>query len=161
MKTLSTIILLVAISSTSATAESKRKEICQSPVSIACLKKNFEALYQDNVNVCTSAYKKHQDKALSCRDLKATTEYLGLAPVIENNAEISEDFGEVLGSFIIQKPTCFLNAASQLDDPSLKVLIKSFVINPPVADENKIKKIMQKHRKDPRYSKIISLYFSR
>lgn len=153
--------MLVAINIHPANAASKKKEICPSPVSVSCFKKNFDALYQNDVNVCTAAYSKHQEKALSCSDIKATSEYLGLAPIIENNAEISEDFGEVLENFIVDKPVCFLDAASLLDDHSLKVLIKRYAKEPTFQDESKIKRTLQKHRKNQKYAKIMSFYFSK
>jgi hypothetical protein len=161
MKKIALIMILVVVSLSPSFAASKKKEICPSPVSMACMKKNFAALYQENNEVFFSAYRKHQDKALKCNDAKTTADYFALAPVIEMNAEVSEDFGEVSEKLITENPRCFLDAASLLDDQSLKSLINDYIKKPTFEDEKKNKKIMQKHRKNSKYARVMSVYFSK
>lgn len=161
MKKLILFIMLVVVGAPPALAASPKKQVCPEPVSLSCLKNNFSAFYQKDYEGFFSAFRKFENKAATCKDIKSTADFLSLVTAIDVNAEVSEAYAETTEKILIKNPACFLDAATRLEDRSLKVLIMNYIKTPTFEDETKIKKTMQKYKNDAKYVKVMGLYFGK
>lgn len=156
-----TILVTLLIFATPPALASAEKELCSAPVSIACLKGNFVSFYQQDYDRFFTAFRKFEAEAAACTNEKATADFLDLASCIGVNAEVSEAYARTAEKLLIKKPSCFFEAANLLENRSLGILVKQYLQTPIFHDETTVRKIMQNYRKNVKYDRITSLYFSK
>ena len=126
---------------------------------LRCLKENFRELYRKEYKRFWDILSIAEDKALSCRFIAETTDFLDVAGTIEGNADVSEYFSEVLEMKLIPaNPKCFLDALLVADEKSRKRIIRN--LRTPTFDEkNKVREILSKYRVDQKYEELLKPYF--
>src|SRR2546428_9031105 len=79
------------------TYDVQAKGLCEGDqATLRCLKENFRELARKEYKQFWDILRIAEDKALSCRSLAATADFLDVARAIEGNAEVAEYFHEVL-----------------------------------------------------------------
>lgn len=132
---------------------------CPDPVTLSCLKKNFSTFYRKDYKHFFSTFNRFEAEAMSCKSNVKTADFLDIVSYIKGNAEVAEAFGESSEKLLVRNPKCFLDAASTLDDSSLKILVQLYLKGPIIEDYQAIDKKMREQKKNQKYHRIMSEYF--
>lgn len=125
---------------------------------LRCLKDNFSELYMADNARFFEILRAAEGKARRCNSLPNTVEYLEIARFVRGNAEVREYFSEVVERFCTTKPRCFLKALSQVDHESQGLIIDG-LRTPMFLEENAIREVFLRHKRDSGYKSIMDLYF--
>jgi len=127
---------------------------------LGCLKNHFRELAWSNQKQFWDILRSAEENALSCRSLHDTADYLEVAGIIEGNAEVGEDFSEVLERKLIpSNAICFLNALIIANKESqIRILVD--LRHPTFTDEEVIGRVLSKYRRNPKYKDVLTIYYN-
>lgn len=121
-------------------------------------KSNFDSLYLNNYDGFWTSYYYYQNKNDNCKDIQAMVVFLDFVKYIKGNAEVSESFHEYVEKYIMKDTECIFNAALELNKESLDILIKFYLSNSLIGDEEGLKKQIQKYLRKDKYKEIKIIY---
>ena len=132
--------------------------LCQSEVNqLACLKANFDALYEENFDRFWAIVHEAAAKAEKCSLLPDTVDFLDLVKIKSNNTEFNEFFSEIIERMTTRETECLLNAVTMMDEASQK-LIMGKLRNPLFGESATIEKALKNAQND-KFKSIVDLYF--
>jgi len=140
-------------------AESASTKVCNGKhASLSCLKKNFDELYQSDYDSFFTILRSAEKKATKCDSLANTVDYLDVVRFIGGNAEVREYFSEVIEKLCTERPRCFLDALSRVNENSRSEIVRQ-LRNPTFLEDRAIREVFVRYKTSPRYKRIMDLYF--
>ena len=125
---------------------------------LSCLKEKFTELYSKDYAQFWEILHDAAKKFRNHDKLSDVTAFIELAPIIEENAEVTEYFSEVSEMFCISNPEICLNALIILDEISRRSFIER-LRHPIYLSETEINKAFLKYKDVEKYKDIIEHYF--
>ena len=118
-----------------------------------CLREKFRELYIKNYEFFSKIMNYFEKEAVSCADLKKTSEYLSLIEKGEGNAEMDEVFSDFIEKLALSNPTCLLDSLLIIKDRPKKLIIWN-IKNPVYRDKEQIGGAIQKYRNQKPYIEL-------
>jgi hypothetical protein len=119
---------------------------------------DLKQLHASDYEAFWKQWNKSKEKALTCKDQPATSEFLSNAVIMLGNAEVEEANAEVIEELCLEKPRCILEALIRMKKDEQDKLLRFFITSPIFHKAGEIKASLEKHWSQPKYQKIRNLY---
>lgn len=150
--------LLRVFSTPSVMANSQRTPCVAKNATLRCLKTHFKELYKTDYAKFWTILRTAEEKALGCKSVVDTADFLGVARYIEGNAEVGEYFSEKIEQLCTRAPQCLLDALTRLDRRSRREIVARLRA-PTFVDQSTIDRVLRNYKTEKKYEEIMRLYF--
>ncbi|MDH4100352.1 MAG: hypothetical protein OEV28_07225 [Nitrospirota bacterium] len=154
-------LILILISYMSTAAEARAKRPCTGDeATVACLKKNFEEVYEKAYIQFQIIIGFAESKAVSCASVDDTAAYLDLAPETKGNPEVEEYFREFIEEkFVKTNVECLLNGLLKTGDDARKIILGNYLRKPIVLTADEVGKALSPFKTHEKFGEMLKLYF--
>lgn len=152
-------LAVICVASYGCYARDEYSDLCVKTPSLACLRGNFDDLYQRNYPLFWSILHNVVEDSQKKESVNGIAAFMELAAVKTDNSEFNEFFNQTIEQLCLEKSDIFFMALLELKKP-MRLMVISKLWTPMFFDISSIDLVFLRAKSEEKYQEIIELYFS-